>query len=104
MTKVLFLAGEKLRQYSRSPPLWERVLHLVYESTRPNIALQQTGRERLVCPTQRWRPAAELWRWAEIIMQVLVSLDLLINQLCAIGQAKLADALALLNSRPIRPY
>jgi hypothetical protein len=43
MAKILFVVVENLRQYRGSPPLRGSVLHLVYESARPNSAMQPTG-------------------------------------------------------------
>jgi hypothetical protein len=43
MANILFLAVENLRQYRRSPPLGESVLHLVYESAKSNNGLHPTA-------------------------------------------------------------
>jgi len=42
MANILFVVVENLRQYRRSPPFGESVLHLVYESARANNGMHPT--------------------------------------------------------------
>jgi hypothetical protein len=43
MANILFVVVENLRQYRRSPLLEESVLHLVYESAKPNNGMHPTA-------------------------------------------------------------
>jgi len=62
MANILFLAVENLRQYRRSPPFAESVLHLVYESAPPNNGLHPTAGTPLVIYLQICGAAGDAWR------------------------------------------
>jgi len=53
MANILFVVVENLRQYRRSPPFGESVLHLVYESAPPNNGLHPT-RDTLPVILKQW--------------------------------------------------
>src|SRR5205085_9765417 len=62
MANILFVVVENLRQYRRSPPAGGSVLHLVYESAKPNNGMHPTADTLPVIHLQRCGRAGDAGR------------------------------------------